>query len=94
MNSPRDLDSNAVLCLLKRRIGKFKSSHTWGLICKTMLMKITNQIQVGVLNTYKVDFHPHQQLPNCWSLSQLSRARPLWLLLPQHSISEMPGGYC
>jgi hypothetical protein len=62
-----------------------------------MLMTIINQIHPvneGVLtleDTYKVDVHPHQQLPG--QLPEPRRARPLRLLLPQRSISEMPGGY-
>ena len=68
MKSPRDLDSNAapsMICLLKRRIGEFKSNHTWGLICKIpMLMTITTMIPVNgsvfaLEDTYTVDVHPH-----------------------------------
>jgi hypothetical protein len=33
----------AALCLLKRCIGEFKSSHTWGLTNAKLLMTITNQ---------------------------------------------------
>ena len=86
VNLPRDLGSNAALCLLKRCIGEFQFSHMWGLFTTYHNANDNHKPDLGILlmrvsgarriwYTYKVDVHPHQQLPNCWSLSQLSRGR-------------------